>query len=254
MIDAEFLDRLVRAAPVRYYASGIDGARAFWPWRMNKAKAEADARHAAKCDHYVVDSNFKDESVTNRDVLDEAAKLGADAVVLADVYQDMEATVGALLDGLDLAADHRFDGTVVLPLQAPHAECYQRVAPSVDREVWWAIGGLKDDPVAAKLDAARELRSAAGDEEWIHGLGYGVTDELARTVRQNPTLLDSIDNSTAMSSSIPSLTGTKEKMTVSAAFATAERLKKLRDLTQFAEEKDPEDLRDIGQSGLEEIA
>jgi len=133
MIDEEFLGRLVDASPVDLYASGIDGARAFWPWRMNKAGAEADHRHAAKCDQYVVDSNFKDATVTNCDALDKAADLNADAAVLADVFQDKEATVDALLDGLETADDHRFGGTVVLPLQAPHVECFRDLAPSVGR-------------------------------------------------------------------------------------------------------------------------
>lgn len=239
MIDEEFLDRLRRAAPVRLYASGVDGARVFWPWRMNKAGGPmgpaSRRRHAAKCDHYVLDSNFGDESITNQDVLDEAAELGADAAVLADVYQDMEATVGALLDGLDLAGEHHYDGTVVLPLQAPHAECYRRIEPSVDRDVWWAVGGCKDAPAAQKIEAARDLRAEAGPESFIHGLGFGVTDRLAGEIRRNPGLLDSIDNSTSMSNAVESLGGTPEKMTIAAAQATADRLRDLRAVTHFAE-------------------
>lgn len=258
MIDREYLDRLVQASPIRLYASGVDGARAFWPWRMNKAESPmghgARLSHAAKCDNYVLDSNFKDESVTNRDVLDEAADLGADAAVLADVYQDMEATVPALLDGLELADDHRYDGTVVLPLQAPHDECYRQVAPSVDGDVWWAVGGVKDMPASRKLEAAESLRETAGDDAFIHGLGFGVTDQLARGVRNNPGLLDSIDNSTAMSNALSSLSGTAEKMTISAAKATAQRLEDLRALTPFAERKSAKDVRSKHDSGLEEYA
>jgi len=254
MIDREYLDRLVQASPIRYYASGIDGARAFWPWRMNKAKAEAGAAHAAKCDHYVVDSNFKDPSVTNVDVLDEAAQLGADAAALADVYQNCEGTVDALLEGLETADDHHFDGTLVLPLQDPHVECYREVSESVTGDVWWAVGGFKDDPAAAKIAAARRLREEAGDDVWIHGLGFGVTDELASAVRRNPGLLDSIDNSTAMSGAVTALSGTPEKMTVAAARATAQRLEDLRALTHFAEPKAPEELRSADETGLEEWA
>lgn len=257
MIDEEYLARLTRATPVSLYASGVDGARCFWPWRMNKAGGAmgkgARRSHAAKCDDYVLDSNFRDDTITNRDVLDEAAELGADAAVLADVYQDLEATVGALLDGLDLADDHHYDGTVVLPLQPPHDECYRRIAESVDRDVWWAVGGVKDETAAVKIDAARTLRDHVGPDEHIHGLGFGVTDELGRAVRASPGMLDSVDNATAMSNAVSSLGGRDEKMTVAAARATAARLEALRALTPFGENS-PEDLRDRGQTGLGELA
>lgn len=256
MIDEEYLDRLVRATPVRLYASGVDGARCYWPWRMNKCGGPmgkgSRRSHAAKCDHYVLDSNFRDESITNRDVLDEAAELGADAAVLADVYQDMEATVGALLDGLDLVDEHRYGGTVVLPLQPPHDECYRRIAPSVDRDVWWAVGGVKDETAAVKISATRDLRAEAGAEAHIHGLGFGVTDALAREIRREPGLLDSVDNATAMSNSVTGLSGTPEKMTVAAAKATAERLRALRALTPFAAEKPAAEQRQPGQAGMED--
>jgi len=257
VIDREYLDRLVRSTPVDLYASGVDGARCYWPWRMNKAKGPmghgARKSHAAKCDQYVLDSNFTDESVTNMDVLDEAATLGADAAVLADVYQDMEATVDALLDGLELADDHHFEGTVVLPLQPPHDECYRQVAPSVDREVWWAVGGVKDETAEIKVDAAKTLREVAGDDAHIHGLGFGVTEHLARAVRNDPAMLDSIDNATSMSNAVSNLGGTDEKMTIAAAKATAERLRALRALTRYATEKPAAELRQPGQTGLEEV-
>lgn len=258
MIDEEYLDRLVRATPVRLYASGVDGARVYWPWRMNKCGGPmgkgSRRSHASKCDHYVLDSNFRDESITNRDVLDEAAELGADAAVLADVYQDMEATVGALLDGLDLADEHYYDGTIVLPLQAPHDECYERIAPSVDRAVWWGIGGQKDETAAIKIGRARDLRAATGEDAHLHGLGYGVTDRMARAIRRNPTLLDSIDNATAMSNAVVGLSGREEKMTVAAAQATADRLRALRALTPFAEDRPAVEQRRPGQAGMEDYA
>lgn len=259
MIDREFVDRLVDAAHVRYYASGIDGARVWWPWRMNKAKGHAGPasrrKHRDKSDHFLLDSNFKDEAVTNEVVLDEALELEADGAVLADVYQEMEPTVGALLEGLDLADSHGYDGIVVLPLQAPHDECYRRVAPSVDRDnVWWGVGGLKEKSSAVKLAAARDLREAAGPDPWIHGLGFGPTDVLGRGVRQDPDLLDSIDNATSTSNAVSTLSGTKEKTTITAAYATAERLEGLRKLTPFAEEKPPEKQRDDGQAGFDHFA
>ena len=211
MIDRQYVDRLTRASPVQFYVSGIDGARCWFPWRLVKAGGHdgigSRKRHAGKCDCLMVDSNFKDDLVTNEVVLDEAAILGADSAVLADVYHDMEATVDALIDGLQLAADHQYDGTVVLPLQAPHIECYDRVAPHAPDGVWWAIGGLKDVLPAKKIQVARRFRDHVGPDAHIHGLGFGVTDEMARYIRKDPAVLDSIDSATAVSNAVGELPG-----------------------------------------------
>lgn len=239
MIDREYVNRLVRASPVDFYVSGLDGARCFWPWRLVKAGGHAGMgsrkRHADQCDWLMVDSNFKDDSVTNEVVLDESAVLGADSAVLADVYHDMDATVDALIDGLQLDEGHQFDGTVILPLQAPHIECYEQVAPHAPDGVWWAIGGLKDATPSRKVQAARAFREHVGPDVHVHGLGFGVTDEMARYIRKEPTVLDSIDSATAVSNAVGELPGKQEKMTIVAAHATAERLDALRKLTPFAE-------------------
>ena len=240
MIRRDYVQRLIDAARVEYYASGNDGGRTWWPWRMGKACAPEGTHHEPeKCDTFILDSNFSDESVTNEDVLNQAVDIDADAAVLADVYQDAAETVAALKDGLELAQDHAYDGTLVLPLQPPHTRCAQQLTQYTrDVDVWWAVGGVKDEPAAVKIDATRQLRSELGTHAHIHGLGFGVTPELARVIQQNPRLLDSIDNSSAiMNTQATDLTGTKEKMTVMAARATEKRLKNLRMLTPFA---DPE--------------
>jgi len=245
MISREYVQRLVDATPVAYYVSGNDGGRAWFPWRMNKAHAP-EGTHEDMCEHFALDSNFKDDTVTNADVLDLAVDLDADAVVLADVYHDADATVAALRGGLALAADHAFDGTVVLPLQAPHADSATRLRDdAAGMDVWWAIGGLKDEPATVKVNAARKLRDALGPDAHIHGLGFGVTEQLAAVVRDDPDLLDSIDNaSSASNASVRDLDGCdgkNEKMSVLAARMTARRLENLRLLTPYAD--DGEDQR-----------
>lgn len=255
MIFEDYLQRLVDASPVRYYVSGVDGARVHWPWRMNKAgSSEFRQAFVDACDHHILDSNFKDESVTNRDVLDEAADRGCDGAVLADVYQDAEATIPALLDGLDLADDHAFDGLVVLPLQDPYDEVYDAVEPSVGSlDVWWGVGGLKDEDAPVKIQKTREFREHVGSEPHIHGLGFGVTDALARAVRRDPDLLDSIDNSTAVSNTVSGLSG-KEQTSVTAMRAQAKRVEFLREMTHYAgDADDPAQIRKPGQRGLYEI-
>lgn len=255
MIREDYFNRLVDACPVRYYASGVDGARVHWPWRMNKAgSSEFRQAFVEACDHHILDSNFKDDSVTNRDVLDEAADRGCDGAVLADVYQNAEATIPALLDGLELYEEHHFDGLLVLPLQDPYDEVYDAVEPSVgDLDVWWAIGGLKDENAAVKVRKTRQFREHVGPGPHVHGLGFGVTDVLAAAVRKDPGLLDSIDNSTAVSNTVSGLRGA-EQTTVTAMKAQAKRVENLRKLTHYAgDPDDPAQIRPMGQRGLAEI-
>ena len=238
MIDRDHVQTLVDAARVDYYVSGNDGGRAWWPWRMGKAAAK-EGTHEDMADTFVLDSNFTDESVTNDVVLDEAVEKDADAASLADVLHDADATVDALREGLDLARDHAFDGAILLPIQPPHDETARRVMDAVgDLDVWWGVGGVKDEPTAVQVTAARDLRDAVGDDAHLHGLGVGVTPAFASVVRRDPGLFDSIDNSSALQNSrVEDLPGVKEKMTILAARATERRLRNLRRLTPYADDE-----------------
>lgn len=256
MIFREYLDRLIDASPIDLYVSGIDGARVYWPWRMNKAKAsETRKAFVDACDHHIMDSNFKDESVTNADVFDEAERMGSDGAVLADVYQDPEATTDALLDGLDTYDDHSYDGLLVLPLQDPHVDVYEAVAPAVgNRDVWWAVGGFKDKSPADKIDAARRLRGAVGPNKHIHGLGWGATDTVAKAVRKDPDLIDSIDNSTGtQNADISDVPKGKERSSITAMRAQAHRVEALREFTHFVGGETPAERRHPDQHGLEMV-
>lgn len=255
MIFREYLDRLVDASPIDMYVSGIDGARVYWPWRMNKAKAsETRQAFVDACDHHIMDSNFQDESVTNADVFDEAERMGSDGAVLADVYQDAEATIDALLDGLDTYDDHSYDGLIILPLQDPHVDVYEAVEPAVgDRNVWWAVGGFKDRPPVDKIEAAKRLRDVVGPNEHIHGLGWGATKEVTRAVRRNPRLLDSIDNSTGtQNADISDVSEGKERSSVTAMRAQAHRVEALREFTHFVGGT-PAERRPANQHGLDTV-
>jgi len=232
MIRPEYLNRLANTAHADLYLSGVDGARIWWPWRMQPVH-EADQRHRNACEQFIVDSSFADQSITNQDVLDMAHTLDAEIAVLADVYQDCDATVDALVAGLDCYADHAFDGQVMLPLQPPHAGCYQRLQNrGVGDEHLFAIGGVKDRPDAEKLRAARDVRDLLGSDGQLHGLGFGVTEQVAAAIRAEPGLLDSIDYSSPIQSVLDSsvLPG-PERMSVVAARAGAELVEDLRAIT-----------------------
>lgn len=248
MIREEYLRRLVDAAHVDLYLSATDGARVYWPYRMQPVH-EADKRHRNACERYIVDSSFQDESITNEDVLDTARDLEAEAALLADVWQDVDATVHALVEGLELYEDHAFDGEVLLPLQPPHDECYRRL---IDRGVSpghiFAIGGVKDSGDEAKIAGARAVRNLAGPEVHIHGLGFGVTDRLVDAVREEPGLLDSLDYSTPVQNAMDgSIDAGDERMSVVASRAASQLIEDCRRLTPFVDGPDHRQST-IGQS------
>jgi len=250
MIREEYPRRLVDQAYVDLYLSATDGARIYWPWRMQPVH-EANRRFRDSCESYIIDSSFKDESITNADVLDCAHALEAEMAVLADVIHDKEATVDAVLEGLELYDDHAYDGDIMVPLQAPHDECYRDLAGQADA---YAIGGVKDASDGEKVAAARSVRDLAGPEVQLHGLGFGVTDTLIEAVRERPGLLDSLDYSTPVQRAMnePMLAG-EERMSVVAAQAAATLVEDLRAVSPYPSEQSAEDRREVGQTGLDEL-
>lgn len=244
MIREEYLRRLVDAAHIELYLSGTDGARIYWPWRMEPPK-EASESYRNACERYVIDSDPLDDDVSTRDVLDTAHRLDAEVASLADVYQDKDATVDSLLRGLEVADDHPFGGTLLLPLQSPYDECYLEIGEPTGE--WVGIGGLKDDSDAARIDAAKTVRNAVGPSVHIHGFGWGPGDGLAAAIRDSPSLLDSTDYSTPVRSVPVDTLGGDERMSVQAAYAGA-RL--IRDLRRVTPHPDTEDDAALAQTGV----
>jgi len=201
MLRPEYLRRLTDSAFIEIYLSGMDGARIYWPWRMMPVH-EASKRYRNACERFIVDSSFNREDITNEDVLTKALDIDAEFAVLADVYQDMAATVEALIDGHELATDYGFEGDIIYPLQAPHDACYVELQKRGIEPEYIAIGGLKDAPTPEQIQAAEQLRAVAGDDVWLHGLGWGLRkngtkpNELVEALHENPALIDSIDYST----------------------------------------------------------
>jgi hypothetical protein len=232
MLRPEYLRRLTDGAHVRLYLSAVDGARLYWPWRMHPPK-KASTRYRDACEHYIIDSDPLNDEVTAKDVLDTAHKLNAEVASLQDVYQDKDATVDALLHGLEVADDHAFDGTLLLPLQEPWVECWRDLGSPTEH--WLGIGGLKDARPRERLQASRRLRDNTGADAWIHGFGWGV-EGLAPAIRDEPGLLDSLDYSTPMQqAATDDCTPGAERMSV-AAMGAAQRL--VRDLREVSEYPD----------------
>jgi len=236
MLRDEYLHRLIDEAHVQLHLSANDGARLWWPWRMQPPK-EATRSYRDACKQFVIDSDPLDDTVTTTEVLDTAVSLNAEVASLQDVYQDKEATVDSLLAGLETADDHAFSGTLLLPLQDPVVDCWRDLG--APRDHWLGIGGLKDAPVADRIAATERLREAVGDDAHIHGFGWGVGRGLAAAIRDRPALLDSVDYSTPMQSTInPDDLPGAERMSVQAMRAGTRLIRDLRRVSSYPDETD----------------
>lgn len=233
MIREEYLRRLIDAAHVDLYLSANDGARVYWPWRMQPPK-EATKSYRDACERYVVDSDPEDDDVTTRDVLDTAFRLDAEVASLADAYQDKPATVESLLDGLETADDHPFDGTLLLPLQDPHVECYREIGEP--RGHWIGVGGLKDASDRERIQASASLREEFGHDTHIHGFGWGPRESMASEIRRRPGLIDSIDYSSPCRSLPTGVLPGDEVMSVQAAYSAAQLVRDLRRVSPYVDD------------------
>lgn len=251
MLREEHLRRLINDAYVDLFLAGVDGARIYWPWRMARENGSLSDRYREACEVYWVDSSIQNEDYGNQDVLDDAHEVGAEAVLLADTMGELDATVDAVLEGIELADNHPFDGDVIVPLQPPYDECYAELAGQSE---YYAIGGLKDEPNdAVRIQAAETVRELAGRDVHLHGLGWGPRDELARELADRPWLLDSIDYSSPVQSSVGAMPG-DEHSTVTAAYAGARLVRDLRKVTPHVDfEPDAASLRGDGQLGFEDL-
>lgn len=192
MLLEQYAERILSECYVDYYlSSSYDGGRTEWPFRMFPP-SEVYPRYVEVSEQYIVDSAFNDPNTTNKDVLDTAHEVGADMVVLEDVYQDYVGTVDRVLSGLETVEDHSFSGQAICPLQEPIIDCYEELG----EPDYVAIGGLKDADESTKIAAAQELRRFAGPDTYIHGLGWGASEKLIDAIRSDPNLLDSIDAQT----------------------------------------------------------
>lgn len=246
IIEPEYFRRLRKDAHVELYLSANDGLRIDWPWRMQPPK-EANQSYRDASETYIIDSDPQDDSVTNKDALDTAVDLDAHVASLQDVYQDLDNTVDALLDGLSLADDHDYGGKLLLPLQQPYIECWQEIGEPTDH--WIGLGGLKDAPQRTRYEAARRFRDHVGYSPHVHGFGWGPVKEsdtnpflLAREIRNDPGLIDTMDYSTPVRSSMPPFTNGDEHSSVTAAYGGARLIRDLREVTSHPDQiPDPSD-------------
>lgn len=205
------LEAILDACPVDIYAAS--SLKHPWPYRLQNA-AECYPASFWRSHNRILDSAIGSPELSNQDVLDHAVERHATAVVVKDylpfeIYDDdqqdalptvdnhVEATTESIFEFIELH-DPDVHPPAYIPLQPPYDKHVRAVWDAVDRshlEHRYMLGGLKDATPKERINALLAFRSEVGPEPIAHGLGWGLSDELVRFLREHPGLLDSVDNS-----------------------------------------------------------
>lgn len=229
LLNGKHLDALIEMSYLDVVLAGDENGRIFWPWRMHAAD-EVSMPNRDACSYLIVDSVISDDSWGNLKTLNKALAVDADAVVLADVWQNVDETVEQVLDGLETYEQHEWNGDIFIPLQSPVDECLHMLlgAGITPAECKFAVGGLKDARPAEQIKAVRKARDIVGPDPHLHGLGFGGSDKLAAEIAADPTLLDSIDCSTSVQNAVSETEAGEERLSAVAAQAGASLIASLR--------------------------
>lgn len=214
------LEVLLDACPIDVYAAS--SLKHPWPHRLQNA-AECYPASFWRSQHRLMDSAIDAPELTNRDVLDHAVERHATSVVAKDylpfdAYDEDDLTDEQLEALADLRSEYsdNVEATTAsirefariydadehppayVPLQPPYDEHVTEVAPIVDDSALdhrYMLGGLAKAAPKRRIEELLAFRSEVGEEPVAHGLGWGLDDELVSTLREEPGLLDSVDNS-----------------------------------------------------------
>lgn len=216
------LERILDACPIDIYAAS--SFKHPWPHRLQNA-GEVYPASFWRSPHRLLDSDISDPTLTNEDVLaiahekeatevvakdylpfdvyrENADRLGLDAAALEvvdeleDRHGDNVAATTASIRRFTEVYDPSRDPPAFVPLQPPYADHYREVRQLLEDanlDARYMLGGLKDADTSRRLEELRAFREVAGFDPWAHGLGWGVTEQLASALRNEPRLLDSLD-------------------------------------------------------------
>lgn len=232
-------ESIADAAPIDVYCSSVNPR---WGWRWKILSYYEANRPAVResCETLIIDSGFNRWG-SPEDVLEAAAHMDADYVFATDVtgLEDpdnkghnpampspddpgIDDQYEAALRGIELFMEEAREldilDKVILPIQHPYLDFLEEADDRgwLDEVGYIALGGLKRvDDVQDRIDALHAVRNYVGREMNIHALAPGTEPRMLRELRDNPNLLDSLDNSTPekapASNKLPDATWTQNK-------------------------------------------
>ncbi len=222
---ARRLEVLLEACPIKIYSAS--SLKHPWPYRLQNATGCYPASFW-RSQHRMMDSAITAPKLSNKDVLDKAVERQATEVCAKDympfdMYEDLHekgrlseenieaarklkkeygdnvtATTHSIKEFVEIHDPDKHPPAYI-PIQMPYDEHVSIVRELIEDshiEERYMLGGLKDASPNKRIDALLDFRSEAGSEPTAHGLGWGLSDELVSTIRKEPNLLDSVDNST----------------------------------------------------------
>lgn len=187
------LEVLLDACPVRIYAAS--SLKHPWPYRLQNA-AECYPASFWRSQDRILDSAIG-EDLSNQEVLDHAVERHATAVVAKDYLGDHEATTESIEEFADLHDPERHPRAYI-PLQPPYDEHVAEVYTIIENshlDHRYMLGGLANASPSRRIEELLSFRKEVGPGPEAHGLGWGLDDQLVVTLREEPGLLDSVDNS-----------------------------------------------------------
>jgi hypothetical protein len=187
------LEVLLDDCPLRIYAAS--SLKHPWPYRLQNA-AECYPASFWRSQDRIMDSAIG-EDLSNEEVLAHAVDRHATAVVAKDYLHDQATTTDSIREFSEL---HNPDEhpRAFIPLQPPYDEHVVDVYPIVEESHLshrYMLGGLANASPSERIDALLDFRAEVGNGPTAHGLGWGLDDDLVATLRDEPSLLDSVDNS-----------------------------------------------------------
>lgn len=170
----------------------------WYPFKLRSVGNGWDALDGS-CMDLIIDSDINDESITNREVLEEAVEVNANIVIPKDYIDEPEKTRQSLIEFEEII-EQEFGSIqpIVMPvLQNDHISHLKKHEEFYNEYSHIALGGLIHLEPEDQARRLKKTRDILGDKTHIHGLGMGASLGVIKAIRQNPNMIDSLDMSTA---------------------------------------------------------
>jgi hypothetical protein len=169
-----------------------------WPYRLQKIQ-QADKEISNRACEYILDSGYKDPSVSNEDILEKASEIRPNLIIPKDYPEEQPAKTARSLAEFKEAYDDNPNvrANILAPVQPPYDKTYENHREIYQQFTRFALGGLhcfRD--TAGQIQSIKRFNEVLPHDAHIHALGVGMNVEFMYYLRQNPELIDSIDIST----------------------------------------------------------
>jgi hypothetical protein len=174
-------------------------ARYWYPFKLHSVGNGWDSLDNS-CMDLMIDSNINDDSVTNAEIIEGAVEAGANKIIPKDYLGEPKRTRESLIEFEEII-ETEYGGsikpTIIPVLQDDHVAHLSEHESFYSEYSHIAVGGMIELEPEEQISRIKQVRDITGDTTHIHGFGMGCSLPLIKALRHNPSLLDSLDMSTA---------------------------------------------------------